>query len=149
MENTVEKVYEQVAEANKSALEHAVRFNGIVTRTHNQLAEQHLALMESCLDSGVKQLEALADANDPKGLMSRQAELATQMGERLVAIVQRVMDIQGEARDEMTALFKEGVKAAEAKATARPPVAKEAKAAVRASAPAKEAKRSKGPTAAA
>ncbi len=147
MQNTFDRVYEQVAEANKSALQRAVRLNDIVTRTQNQLAEQQLAFVESYLDTGASQLQALAEANDPKGFMSRQAELATQMGERLVAIVQRMVDIQGEARDEITALMKEGLKAAEAKATA--PAVKEAKPAPsKAAAPAKEAKESKRSTAA-
>ncbi|NIR30506.1 MAG: phasin family protein [Gammaproteobacteria bacterium] len=148
MQNTFDRVYEQMAEANKSALQRAIQLNGIVTRTQNHLAEQQLALVESYLNTGAKQLEALAEANDPKDFMSRQAELATQVGERWVALVQRVVDIQGEARDEVTALMREGLKTLEPKATASL-VAKQAKPAAKEAKPAKEAKESKGSTAAA
>lgn len=142
MENTFERVYEQVAEANQGFIQHAIRLEQLVTRTQSALVEQHIAFVESCLDTGAKQLQALAEARDPRDLLSRQAELATQLGERVVALVQHVVDIQGEAREEMTGLVRENLKASEPKAVAKP-AARGAKPA------AKSAKEAKGPQAAA
>jgi phasin family protein len=138
MGNVLDRLYEQMAEANKGMVQRVIRLNEIVTRTHNSLAEQQLALVESYLDTGAKQFQALADARDPKGYVSRQQALAAELGERVAAVVQRVVDIQGEVRDELNDFMKEGLRTFEPAGMTKP--VREAKPVARESKPAKEGK---------
>jgi len=126
MEKVFEQVYSQVTDANKGAVESWVRLNEIAARTHNQLTEQQIALLESYVETGSKQLQLVADAKDPKGYFSQQAALMSQLGERVVGIVQKTVEIQGQAREELAQLIKDGVRTAEAKSPVKA-TAKEAK----------------------
>lgn len=112
MEQSVSKVFENVTEAHKKAVDALMGFNKIAVRTQSLLAGQQLAAMEQLFDAGSRNLQLVTEARDPKELMSRQTEVAVELGEKLVAVAQEALDIQAHARDEVASLVEDGFKGA-------------------------------------
>ncbi len=112
MDKTVSNVFENVTEAHKMAVDAFMGFNKIAVRTQGLLAGQQLAALENVFAAGSKNLQLVTEGRDPKDLMAGQTEVAVQLGEKLVAVVQEALDIQTQARDEVATLVEEGLKAA-------------------------------------
>lgn len=110
MDKTTSNVFENVTEANKQAVDAVLNLNRIAMRTQSLMARQQLAALENCLDAGSKQWKLVTETRDPKELMSRQSEVAVELGEKLVAVAQESLEIQAQARDELAAWFEEGMK---------------------------------------
>ena len=112
MDKAVSNVFENVTDAHKQAFDAILGFNKIAVRTQGLLAGQHLVAMEKVFDAGSRNLQLVAEAKDPRELVKRQAEVAVELGENLVAVAREAMDIQAQARDEVATLVEEGFKAA-------------------------------------
>lgn len=123
MDKSVSNVFENVTEAHKKAVDALMGFNKIAVRTHSLLAGQQLAAMEKLFDAGSRNLQLVSEARDPRELMSRQTEMAVDLGEKLVAVAQEALEIQAQARDEVASLVEDGFKAVNVK---MPTVAKPA-----------------------
>ena len=111
MDKSVSNVFENVTEAHKKAVDALMGFNKIAVRTQGLLAGQQLVALEKVLDAGSRNLQLVTEARDPRELMARQTEVAVELGERLVAVAQEALDIQAQARDEVTTLVEDGFKA--------------------------------------
>ena len=98
-----------VAEANQKAVAAAVDFNRIATRAQSRLARRQFAVFEDCLDAGSAHLAAVTAGDEPQKVLSRHAEIAAELGEKLVAASQEALEIQVEARDELASWMQEGV----------------------------------------
>ena len=112
MDTSVSNVFENVTEAHKKAVDALMGFNKIAVRAQGLLAGQQLVAMEKLFDAGSRNLQLVSESRDPKELMARQTEVAVELGEKLVAVAQEAMDIQAQARDEVTTLVEDGLKAA-------------------------------------
>ena len=132
MEKVMSNVFDNVTEANQQAVDAVLNFNRIAMRTQSLMARQQLAALEGCLDAGSKNWKLVTETRDPRELVSRQSELAMELGEKLVAVAQEALEIQAQARDELAAWMEEGMKAI--KVPAVPAAAKAAKAAKKAAA---------------
>ena len=111
MDKSVSNVFENVTEAHKKAVDALVSFNKIAVRTQGLLAGQQLVAMEKLFDAGSRNLQLVTESRDPKELMERQTQVAVELGEKLVAVAQEALDIQAQARDEVTTLVEDGFQA--------------------------------------
>ena len=124
MENLMSNTFERVTEANKSAVDAAVRLNKIAVRTQGLLARQQLAAFENWLEAGTKNMRLAAETRDPKELMAKQAEVAVDLGEKLIGVAQETLDIHAQARDELVNMVEEGFAAVAPTSQASKPATK-------------------------
>ncbi len=113
MEQAYTDVLKNVSEVNKQAIESVLRFNRIAVRAQGLMARQQLSAMESYLDAGTRHLDLVGKTQDPQELVKLATEINVELGEKLMALAQESMDIQAQARDEVTSWFEDGVKAAQ------------------------------------
>ena len=116
MEQAYTDVMKNVSEVNKQAIESVLRLNRIAVRTQGLLARQQLSAMESYLEAGTRHLDLVGKTQEPQELIKLATEINVELGERLMALAQEVMDIQAQARDEFTTWFEDGVKAVQKQA---------------------------------
>lgn len=102
MQNILSSHYEQVNQMNQSAVDTALRLSEVSARAVERLARQQLAAVEACMQAGVKQWRAVGEAKGPQDLVSRQAEVAAELGEQLITMAQEDIDIQVQAREELS-----------------------------------------------
>lgn len=112
--------------ANRSVVASAMQFSKIAVRAQSLIARQQMAAMENCLEAGTRQMKLVSEARDPRELVARQAEVAVELGEKLVAVAQEAMDIQSQARDEIATWVEDGLKTVKAEATTAAPKARPA-----------------------
>jgi len=108
MEEMISSMYGRTFDVNQTVVEPAMRVNELAFRTQGLIAEKQFAMMETCLGVGARQLRAAAEAKDPKDFVSRQAELAAELGEKLVVTAREMYDIQAQAGDELGQLIRDG-----------------------------------------
>ena len=116
MEKAYTDVLKNVSEVNKQAMESVLRFNRIAVRAQGLLARQQLSAMESYLDAGTRHLDLVGKTQDPQELVKLATEINVELGERLMALAQESMDIQAQARDEVTSWIEDGMKAVQKQA---------------------------------
>lgn len=116
MEQVYTDVLKNVSEVNKQAIESVLRFNRIAVRAQGLLARQQLSAMESYLDAGTRHLDLVGKTQDPQELIKMATEINVELGEKLMSLAQESMDIQAQARDEITSWFEDGVKAVQKQA---------------------------------
>jgi len=112
--------------ANRSVVASAMQFSKIAVRAQSLLARQQMEAMENCLEAGTRQMKLVSETRDPRDLVARQAEVAVELGEKLVAVAQEAMDIQSQARDEIATWVEDGLKTVKAETTAVAPKARPA-----------------------
>jgi phasin family protein len=116
MEQAYTDVLKNVSEVNKQAMESVLRFNRIAMRAQGLLARQQLSAMESYLDAGTRHLDLVGKTQDPQEMVKLATEINVELGERLMALAQESMDIQAQARDEVTSWIEDGMKAVQKQA---------------------------------
>ncbi len=116
MEQAYTDVLKNVSEVNKQAIESVLRFNRIAVRAQGLLARQQLSAMESYLDAGTRHLDLVGKTQDPQELIKLATEINVELGEKLMSLAQESMEIQAQARDEVTSWFEDGVKAVQKQA---------------------------------
>ena len=129
MDNLFSNFYKQASDLNKGVVEPTMRFNEIGAKYQQQLLAQQWAAVESCVNIGVRQLRAVTEAKDAKELAARQAELATEVGERFLNAAQNVFDIQVQAKEELSRLWADGLQVAEVSPVVKPKAKPRAKSA--------------------
>jgi hypothetical protein len=80
------QIYTQLNELNENVIQPAYRLKEITHTTEGKLIEQHLALIEACLEAVIRQLKALGEANDVNELVDRQAILAAKWRDEVLAL---------------------------------------------------------------
>ena len=126
MEMQFNEAVAKLTAANRSAVESALRLNEIAVRAQGLLARQQVAAIETCFEAGTRQFKLVTETRDPKELVSRQTEVAVDLGEKLVAVAQESLDIQVQARDELANWIEEGFETVKAEAATIVPKAKPA-----------------------
>lgn len=84
------QIYTQLNELNENVIQPAYRLKELAQSTEGKLIEQHLTLIEACLGAIIRQLKALSEADDTCELLDRQATLAANWQDELVALAQTV-----------------------------------------------------------
>jgi phasin family protein len=59
----------------------------------NRLAQQQMEMMSICLESNVKHLQVLSEAQDVKGLLNSEASLVDEAGKKVLSNVQGTMEV--------------------------------------------------------
>ncbi len=131
MDMPFNETVEKLTAANRTAVESALRLNKIAVRAQSLLARQQVAAFENCLEAGSRQMALVGETRDPRELVARQAEVAVELGEKLVAVAQEAMDIQSQARDELATWLEDGLKTVKAGAEAAAPKPKTTRRTVR------------------
>jgi hypothetical protein len=80
------QVYTQLNELNENVVQPAYRLKEIVHMSEGRLIEQHLDLVEACLETVIRQLKALGESNDINELVDRQATLAAKWRDEVLAL---------------------------------------------------------------
>ncbi len=88
MEKLFVEIYRQLNELNENVIQPASQLREIAHTNEGRLIEQHLALVEACLEAIIRQLRALGEANDMSELVNRQATLATEWRDKILALGQ-------------------------------------------------------------
>ena len=110
---------------NKTALEQVKKVSEINMKVFERIAEEQLAAAGDIFDGGVKQVELMGMTKDVQGAFKAQAEIATEVNEKLMAHAKKAAEILTEAKDEYAKLVEESMKVA-ADSPLMKPVAKAA-----------------------
>ena len=97
---------------NKAALDSVKRVSEINMRVFERMAEQQLAAASDVFEGGVKQVELMSGVKDVQAMLKGQAEIATQVSEKLVGHAKNAADILTEAKDDFAKVMEDGIKAA-------------------------------------
>ena len=90
-------------------VESVKRLGELNLRTFETLAAKQVEMMQSCVDSGVKQAEVLSGNRDIKEMLTAQAELSSSCAEKFSTNMMETADILKTAQDELTGLVEESV----------------------------------------
>lgn len=90
MEKLFIQIYTQLNELNENVIQPAHRLREIAHTSEGRLIEEHLALVEASLEAVIRQLKALGEANDISELVDRQAALAANWRDEVLALGQSI-----------------------------------------------------------
>jgi hypothetical protein len=91
MQKIFVEIYKQLNEVNENIVEPARRLTEIANQGQVRLVQQHLGLVEKCLNMTARQLRSLAESTDVQELVSRQAELAAQWNAEIDSLARRLL----------------------------------------------------------
>jgi len=101
MNADVVQVWDQVNGWNKSTVDSMLRLNEIASRATERLAQQQLAVMTDCFESGLGQMKVLGEAKGVQDVLAGQSKLATQCGEKWIASARKLLEISFQAQSEL------------------------------------------------
>ena len=101
MRNSLAEWCGHASEVNRHMLESALGYNEIGARTRGLLARQQLALVQTCIDSGERQLGAAMAARNPADFVFKQLGVFSEVAESIVENMRETVDIQIQARVEI------------------------------------------------
>ncbi|MEO5376723.1 MAG: phasin family protein [Magnetococcus sp. DMHC-6] len=101
MENIIP---EKMAEVTKNVLDSVLRMQEISDKTMQNLAKQQMAVAQSCMEAGVKQIRKASDARDVRDAVGSQADLTQELGELMINHARQTMELLTSGRDEIKTL---------------------------------------------
>ncbi|MCG5535798.1 phasin family protein [Ectothiorhodospira mobilis] len=107
------ELFEPVQKANQSLLDTLRRVGEINQKAMDRFMNQQMDLTTSMVDVSMKQFELMTKAKGYQELMSGQADLARDYGQKLLSSYKGSQDIFNELRESMTQLMDDSVKTAE------------------------------------
>jgi phasin family protein len=90
-------------------VESVKRLSELNLRTFETLAAKQVEMMQSCVNSGVKQAEVLSANRDIKEMLTAQAELSSSCAEQFSSNMMETADILKTAQEEYAGLVEESV----------------------------------------
>ena len=100
MNAEVVQVLDQINNLGKSTVDAMLRLNEIASHVTKRVAEQQLAVMTDCFESGLNQMKLLGEAKGVQDLLTGQYKFATQCGEKGMASARKVLEIYSQAQSE-------------------------------------------------
>ena len=97
-------ITKQWSEISKTAIESMKELGNINTRVIQQLTEQQLAVLNTCMEASQKEIEMAAsgkNAQNPQALLAAQAELMAEYNSRFMNIVQSTGNILKDCNNEI------------------------------------------------
>ena len=101
----------QMIENGKAAFQPVVKLNAISKEAVETLSKQQVELAREYMDMGVKSVETLASAKDPKALVETQVELAKAFGDKVVAQADAYAKLAAETQEKVASWAEETMKA--------------------------------------
>lgn len=92
--------YQYSALPNQHLLELALNLNDVFARTQERVVRQQALVVETLLEAGVEECQALSDARGISDFFSWQVEVMANFGEKMITVMQEMVDIQLHAYDE-------------------------------------------------
>ncbi|MDQ3563254.1 MAG: phasin family protein [Pseudomonadota bacterium] len=77
----------------------------ISTKTFEKVAEQQLGLVNTYVDTGIKQVTLLTESKDYKDILAGQTKLMTEYNEKMLDALRNTTEIMTDSKDEMAAWF--------------------------------------------
>ncbi|MBF0176536.1 MAG: phasin family protein [Magnetococcales bacterium] len=105
------KVVEQVNEMTKTVLDSMIRLQEINDRTVQQLAQRQLDAVGDFMSSGIRQLKALGETRDLSQVVSKQADMAKELNDRMLEHARQTMDLLMTSRNELNAMMESNLQA--------------------------------------
>lgn len=106
----------QMLDGGKFAVESYKDLGAITQRAFERVNAQQMAVAREFLDMGTRYVSLLANARDPRAMLNDQAELAKDMGEKLLANAETYTKLAQEAQDEIVKWAEKSTKVVVAKA---------------------------------
>lgn len=103
------ELYHQVFETHKRVMELALELNDITGQTQERVVQQRSTAIEAWLEAVRNEWQALADAAGPLDLLSLQVDVAADLGERVFASIQELIDIQLQANNDILQCLREAL----------------------------------------
>ena len=101
MNTELNNVLKNVQEANNRTIAAATDLGKLATRTQGLLLNKQIAAFELWLEAGTRQIKSFSEIRDGHELFTNQAEVAQDLGRKLVDSMNEVVEIQTQARDEL------------------------------------------------
>lgn len=81
----------------------------INSKTAEKLAAQQLDFMNTCVETGVKQITLLSESKGYKDLLAGQAGFAAQYNDMVMDTIRKTTETMTESKDDMTEWFEKGM----------------------------------------
>ena len=104
MNTELNNVLKTVQEANDRTIAAATDLGKLATRTQGLLINKQVAAFELWLEAGTKQIKSFSEIRDGREMFTSQAEVAQDLGRKMVNSLNEVVEIQTQARDELAKL---------------------------------------------
>ncbi len=117
-----DNITKQWDEISKTVISSVEELSNINTRVIEKLTEQQLAMLNTCMEVGQKELNLATsekDVRDPQTLLAAQADLVAEYNSKLMAIVQSTGDILKDCNSEITIWADKGMNVVQ-KSAAKP-----------------------------
>jgi len=106
------EMYETMNKLSQGSLDAARRLGEINLRVGERMLAEQISLANAWLETGTKNLELLGNAKGYQEIAAGQAEMARELGQKVMASYKVGTEIAAEAREELTKLVEEGVQKA-------------------------------------
>ena len=101
---------EMVNQFNENVFASVKRLGELNMRTFEQFAAKQAQVMNDCLESSAKQVEAMTAAKDYKDALAAQSVLLKGCNEKFLANLRETAEMMNTVRDEYSGLVEEAVK---------------------------------------
>ncbi|MGQ0657348.1 MAG: phasin family protein [Chromatiales bacterium] len=105
-------LFEQWESIGKTAYQAAKELETIGTRVFEKLAQEQVQVLNTYVDTGMKQFSLVSQNKDYKDLWAAQARLVSECNEKLMSSAKKAADILNDARGDLTSWFERGVSSA-------------------------------------
>lgn len=103
------KVTDTMVEMTRNVLENMMKLQEINDRTVQQLAQKQFEAAGDYMSTGVRRLKTLRDAKDLKDALATQAELATELRDKMISHSQKSLDVLNASKEEMNQVMQSSI----------------------------------------
>lgn len=107
-----DQIINMAQQFGKATLESGQAFAGIQVQAADKLLRAQLDLINACLETGVKQCEALGKTEDPAGAIASQVEFSRTYAEKAMSAARETGEICAATGAELKSLLEDGTAAA-------------------------------------
>lgn len=104
------EAFEAINEFGQTSFEAAKKLGEINLKASEKLLQQQIALTNSLIEAGTRNVELLGKAKGYQEVLSGQATLAQEYGKQVLESYRTVSDILTETRESYSTLFEDSVK---------------------------------------
>ncbi|MGH8657810.1 MAG: phasin family protein [Gammaproteobacteria bacterium] len=120
----MKEMFDQWASISRNAIGSMQELAEINMKIVAKLSEQQQQILSTCLEASAKEMELIAGAKDPKGLLASQAQLAAEYNKKLVDIVRNTNETLMACKNDLSGWVSKSTGVGEAKPSSRPKASK-------------------------
>lgn len=103
------KIADQVTDATRSVLENMMKLQEINDRTVQQLAQKQFEAAGDYMSTGVKRLKMMSEAKDMKEALSNQADLASELSEKMLSHAKQSLEVLNSSKAELNTVVEKSL----------------------------------------